>query len=869
VNDYCSRDRQDNIPSALISLISRSPTSRASSTPLDNTQYRRVIRYRPPERPRSTTPPLHSYQTALSQWHPGLPGASTSSHDSPGPQRCSQNVGRPFEETVTREGHDLTLLSTDASRFLAQSQSRFSNFVQPDNAEAPPRNPNDRYRRANQPLRGQSRGYPQRHGNPYQSASHLSNFNFTSRYSAAPDAPLFHSALDEFREEDDEEERERETADYFALQRSRRVFASSRLEESAETDAEGSNASLDNSKDEDGRAVEDRGRGRGIKSSWNGGGRSTRGRGQAPETVGEEAEDIRGDSLRRSSEGSKGKDRMVDVGLESTTEDDDPPDDLAVEMPGDDSPPAFQRFRSGPKPGAIALPSDSKPIPRDIESGLGPGAGIPRPPSSVETVPATIAVTVGESPMHDPFWGTLFLICLGALFATFFLIFLHTSNPGKLGDTIYTTLRASFHLFAVDTVVSVIVSLIWLALLRSFVGPLVHLILLAVPVILFSFSLYPFVSSYKGKSGGTGLQDTAMRWLSFIPGIFAIIWLYTIYKGRHSLTKAIGILEFASRILAANPSLLGLGFATLGAVVAWTWMWLGMFTRVFLGGHLTSSLKKFVIDATSWWLAIYFVLMYIWTLSVISGIQRATTAATVSQWYFHRNVVPSPTSREIVAAAFTHATTTLFGTISFSTLLALLIRLPLLLLPRRLVSVISIFAYSLIPTPIAALTNSLTLTYAAIHSQPLHPSARGLSQMTFLAPQAPTTTLTPRSFSARTNQTTPLLPYRLAKLILHATRFIMAMALGFGGWVATARQLSIAMPEGAGASIRGSAYAYVVGLVASFIGWGVLGAMEGVLSGIVDASVVCWGSERGMAGGGAYCLEAKYLFGEGRERDLP
>jgi len=89
----------------------------------------------------------------------------------------------------------------------------------------------------------------------------------------------------------------------------------------------------------------------------------------------------------------------------------------------------------------------------------------------------------------------------------------------------------------------------------------------------------------------------------------------------------------------------------------------------------------------------------------------------------------------------------------------------------------------------------------------------------------------------------------------------MAMALGFGGWVATARQLNITMPEGAG--IRGSAYAYVVGLVASFIGWGVLGAMEGVLTGIVDASVICWGHERTT--GSAYCLEAGYLFGEGRE----
>ncbi|CZR54065.1 related to choline transporter-like protein [Phialocephala subalpina] len=763
------------------------------------------------------------------------------------------------------------MFSEYASRFLAQSQSRFSNFAgaQPDNAEpARPQNPNDRYRRANQPYQNSSRRYPSRHGNPYQSANLSTIGGFTTRYTA-PDAPLFHSALDEFREEDDEEERERETADFFALQKSRRTFAPiQRLEESSETDPEASNASLEQSKDEDGRAVEDRGRGRGIKSSWNGGGRSYRERGRTPGAITEETDPSDKASIRAVSESSKGKDKMVDVGLESTIEDDDPPDDLMADMRDDESVPAFQNFRpTGPKAGAIRLPTDSK-HERDREAAYHAGAGIPRPPSSVETVPATIATTLGEAPKHDIFFGSLYLICLGGLFATFFLIFLHTETPSKvIGDTIYSTLHASMHLFAVDTVVSIFVSLVWLALLRSFVRTLVHLILLAVPVILISFSLYPFVSSYKGTEAGMGLQDKVMRWLSFIPAILALVWLYTIYRGRHSLNKAIGILEFASRILAANPALLGLGFATLASVVVWTWLWLGMFTRVFLGGHLTTAtVTKFIIDATSWWLAVYFVLMYIWTLSVISGIQRSTTAATVSQWYFHRNVQPNPTSREIVAAAFSHATTTLFGTISLSTLIALLIRLPLLVLPSRLMSIVSIFFYTFIPTPIVALTNPLTLTYAAIHSQPLHLSARGLSQMAFLAPNTPTTTLTPRSFKAR-NQGASLLPYRLSKLLLHATRFIMATALGFGGWVATARQLDIAMPGGKG--IRGSAYAYVVGLVASFIGWGVLGAMEGVLSGIVDASVVCWGSEKGMAGGGAYCLEAGYLFGEGRERDLP
>jgi hypothetical protein len=148
---------------------------------------------------------------------------------------------------------------------------------------------------------------------------------------------------------------------------------------------------------------------------------------------------------------------MVDIGLESTIADDDPPDDLAIER-SEDSPPAFQKFRSAPRTGATRLQADRKNVSRDIEAALGPDPAISRPPSSVDTVPATIATTLEEAPKHDVFWGTLYLICLGALFATFFLVFLHTPLPSKsLGDTIYTTLSASFHLFAVDTVVSIIV----------------------------------------------------------------------------------------------------------------------------------------------------------------------------------------------------------------------------------------------------------------------------------------------------------------------------------------------------------------------------------------------------------------------------
>jgi len=742
------------------------------------------------------------------------------------------------------------MFSEYASRFLAQSQSRLSSFGQTGDGDRPSR-PGDWTSRGS---RFASRGYFGRDRNPYQPTS--SRFGslaaFGSRY--AQDAPLFQATLE--HDEDDEEERDREAADLYALQRSRRVFAASRLDESTETENDGSRASLDRSRDYPSGTLGERLRG--IRSSWNGAGSHSQRR-----------TDDKDRERGRSASSRSDDDRMDDVGLESTISDGEPPVDLTVETPTDNDPPAFQKFTS-------TIPS-RQPLRRasvnDSELGLN------RPPSSLDenlndaVAPSTPhPIIEGEIFRHDAFFAWLYLIAQASLFSTFVLVYLHTEggSDGPLGDTIYTTLRASFHLLAVDTLVSIVVSLVWLAALRSFVKPLVSLVLVAVPVILISFSLYPFITSFKPSGGSTRLQDTVMRWASLVPASSAAVWCYLVYKGRHALRSAVGILEFASRILAANSALVLVGMGCLALIVIWTWVWIIMFTRVFLGGSFSSRLARFVISTSSWWLGVYFVLMYLWTLSIISGVQRSTTAATVSQWYFHRNAIPAVTSRDVVSAALGHALTTVFGTISMSTLLALGIRLPLLVLPQRISNLITVFAYHFIPTPIAALTNPLTLTYAAIHSQPLTAASRGLSQMDFLAPQRPTTTLTPASLPRKGSaqqvdqSCAPLLPYRLSKLILHATRFIMAVALGFAGWVITSRQLRIERPDGAG--VRGSAYAYVVGLVASFIGWGVLGAMEGVLSGIVDAVVVCYGSEKRMAtGAGGYCMEAQWLFGEHRD----
>ncbi|RYP90747.1 hypothetical protein DL770_003142 [Monosporascus sp. CRB-9-2] len=757
------------------------------------------------------------------------------------------------------------MFSEYASRFLAQSQSRLSNFGQPDNndpsSQQPPSGPS-RYSRL--PNRS---AYQARLGNPYQPSN--SRFGFTSRYNAAPDAPLFHSALNEFQ--DDDEDDAREAADFRALQRSRRVFVSSRMEESSASENEHSRASLDQSGERDSRLYEDRGRPMGIKSSWNGES-SFKDRHSRRKAREEEPETLEPNKDKRHNSGSEESGKMVDIGLESTVLDNEVPEDLLQETPVDTSPPAFQQFKSAKGTSKIGVDQRSSNFEHDgrLQRQTIVEEDEDEDEDGEATLPAPAPPRMyGEVFVHDQFFAWIYLIALASLLATFVLVWLHTSAPKKghpLGDTIYTTLRSSFYLLAVDTVVAVIVALVWMAALRSFVQQLVFLILLGVPIVLFSFSLYPMVSSFQGPDHGSRLQDVVMRYAAIVPGVCAIIWIYLLYKGRHNITRAVDILDFSSRILAANPALVLLGFGSLGFVIGWTWLWLSMFTRIFLGGYFSKSLSAFIIGTATWWLAVFFFLMYVWTLSVMGGVVRGTTAGTVSNWYYFRNKQPPSPSNIVVKEALTHTTTTVFGTVCASTLLALAVRVPILVLPSRVSAIIEFIGWRIAPRPVSVLTNPLALTYAAIHSVPLMESASALSRIQFLA-TGPTTTLTPGSYS-RGDQNPSLFPYQMAKMLLHAARFVMSTALGFAAWVMTARQLQIQLPEGVG--IRGSAYAYVVGVVASMIGWGVLGAMEGILSGILDGVLICYASERRLGSGRAgYCMEAARLFEDRRhERDM-
>src|SRR5690606_9784035 len=110
-------------------------------------------------------------------------------------------------------------------------------------------------------------------------------------------------------------------------------------------------------------------------------------------------------------------------------------------------------------------------------------------------------------------WAMLYVFAMGTMFSTAFIVWLHTDDPSSkvpFGDTIYNTLHTSVHLLAVDTFLSVAISLGWMFLLRSFVRPLIYLLLFCVPIVMTFLSIYPLFWSYQGRWNGDALQDTAM-----------------------------------------------------------------------------------------------------------------------------------------------------------------------------------------------------------------------------------------------------------------------------------------------------------------------------------------------------------------------
>ncbi|KAK9464343.1 hypothetical protein V1512DRAFT_268581 [Lipomyces arxii] len=515
--------------------------------------------------------------------------------------------------------------------------------------------------------------------------------------------------------------------------------------------------------------------------------------------------------------------------------DDSPCEDVAIEMPpilsGDRPDKRFDDMLILPVSESFHIPQTSNRRPPDENERLVLEGFIP--PKLTDRI---------ELSGKDRIWSRLYMMSMCCLFATSLLVWLETDVTASISltDSIYTVVEGSMSTLGLETLFAILISAVWFLLLRICVRPALYVLVVSIPFALCGLTIYPLIMSYRDNWGGNTAQDKAMRWTSMIPAVSAVVWVWIVARSRNVLGRAVGIVQLACKILSENPSLIVLSLGTLVSFVTFTWVWFGMFARVFLKGTVVvgkTGIATWILDRNSWVLGAWYILMYLWSWGVFSGVQRMATSITVSQWYFHRDELPQVPSMEILSAALQQTGTVFPGTVCFSSFIALLIRMPLLLLPRRVIALVQMLMFNVIPGPLSTLTNPLTLCYAGMTIQSLVPSSHGIANLRFVD-------LGPHG-SFRSSWTA----YRLAKMMLSSARAVTALALGFGAWVHAAQDVN-----------GGSLYGYIVGMMGGAIGWVVLGATEGSLSMIVDASFIAFAIDQAGSHGG-HCRKADAQFG--------
>jgi hypothetical protein len=125
-----------------------------------------------------------------------------------------------------------------------------------------------------------------------------------------------------------------------------------------------------------------------------------------------------------------------------------------------------------------------------------------------------------------------------------------------------------------------------------------------------------------------------------LPLAAAILFARSVWTRRASLARSLSVLELSATIIASHPALLILNAVLLLVFLAVTAPFLFVFVRLFLLGHIGSSDsytdKVWHTDAKARVMAWMTLGTWLWTWSVLRGIQRVTVAGVISHWYFHR-----------------------------------------------------------------------------------------------------------------------------------------------------------------------------------------------------------------------------------------
>lgn len=212
---------------------------------------------------------------------------------------------------------------------------------------------------------------------------------------------------------------------------------------------------------------------------------------------------------------------------------------------------------------------------------------------------------------------------------------------------LYGALKSSLGYLAQTLIISLAIGLLWLALLRRFIGPALWLTVALIPLMFASLSLWSLAGllgiSHPLTDGAK--QSGGQTWLaiqSAASAALALLLTIVLRRQRRRIQRCVSIVELSIQILRENPAVFMVSFGLLLGYWLFCLTWLAMFTRLFLLGHVevattSTTMRHWVPDPSSGWLIAYFTVVFLWTSAVFAYVERCMISGVVAEWFFHRH----------------------------------------------------------------------------------------------------------------------------------------------------------------------------------------------------------------------------------------
>ncbi|KAJ3357060.1 hypothetical protein GGF32_001182 [Allomyces javanicus] len=468
----------------------------------------------------------------------------------------------------------------------------------------------------------------------------------------------------------------------------------------------------------------------------------------------------------------------------------------------------------------------------------------------------------GTLPQHDAFWAVLYVVCL-AVMVVMGIALLFSAPPSSPPTAVpqsglLLAIRDALPVLISVFLISCVLGALWILLMGAFVHVIVWATVLFIPVSCVGLTAWSLALLLAPPSGAAPVDQAAFLVLLLLTtvvtgSVFAVVT----YLHKDHIDVTIALIQLATHVLRANPSVFILSLGLLAGYLAFVILWLAMIARYISWATVLAALQ-YVGDSASadTWVAglhwaptlIFLVVMLIWTTALVANLHKMALASMVHHWYFSRGKGPHVAGSELAKRALRRTATELVGTAALGALVTTGIqvargvyrvydahvrdRLPRLASaegggvqhPVVMAGATCVACVTHWVAPLArylarlvAVVNHYTLIYAAITGLGYATSAKKVSGLL-----------------AR-NVSTALLRDMFARMVLLLGNAILATIVGLG--IVTAVRDDPALDGGAKAGKGGTAAVMACGM---WIAWGVMRVWADVLAHVIDAAFLCF-----------------------------